>query len=331
MISLITGGGGFIGSHLAEKLVRLNHKVIVIDDFSIGRKKNLSQIRRNIKIINGTILNNKILSKYLKNVDNVFHLAAKADIVPSIENPNLYFDVNVKGTLNVLNASVKNKVKRFIYIASSSSYGIPKKYPTPESSNIDPQYPYALTKRLGEELVLHYSKVYNLNSTSLRLFNVYGPRARTSGTYGAVFGVFLAQKLSNKPFTVVGNGKQTRDFTYISDVVDAIVKVFRKKNLSGEIFNVGSGQTASVNKIVKLLGGKKIFIPKRPGEPNKTFADISKIKKKIGWKPKIKIEKGISYLLKDISNWKDAPLWTVTKIQKATKKWFLYLGKKRWR
>ena len=248
--------------------------------------------------------------------------------MPSIENPNLYFDVNVKGTLNILNQSVKNNIKRFIYIASSSSYGIPKKYPTPENSKIDPQYPYALTKRLGEELVLDYSKIYNLNSTSLRLFNVYGPRARTSGTYGAVFGVFLAQKIANKPYTVVGDGTQTRDFTYISDVVDSIIKVFKKKNISGEIFNVGSGKTVSVNRIIDILGGKKIFIPKRPGEPDKTFADIRKIKKKIGWRPKVNIEKRISYLLKDISNWKDAPLWTVKKIEKATRKWFLYLDKK---
>lgn len=329
MISLITGGGGFIGSHLADKLVSLNHKVIVIDDFSIGRKKNLSQIKNKIKIVNSSILDKKKISKYFKNVDNVFHLAAKADIVPSIENPNLYFDVNVKGTLNILNHSVKNDVKRFIYIASSSSYGIPKKYPTPENSIIDPQYPYALTKRLGEELVLHYSKIYNLNSTSLRFFNVYGPRARTSGTYGAVFGVFLAQKIANKPYTVVGNGTQTRDFTYVSDVVDSIIKVYKKKNISGEIFNVGSGKTVSVNRIVDILGGKKIYIPKRPGEPDKTFADIRKIKTKIGWRPKVNIEKGISYLLKDISNWKDAPLWTVKKIEKATRKWFLYLDKKK--
>ena len=329
MISIITGGGGFIGSHLAEKLIRLNHKVIVIDDFSIGRRKNLSKIKKKIKIINASILNQKKFSEYFKNADNVFHLAAKADIVPSIENPNLYFDVNVKGTLNILNQSVKNNIKRFIYIASSSSYGIPKKYPTPENSKIDPQYPYALTKRLGEELVLHYSKIYNLNSTSLRLFNVYGPRARTSGTYGAVFGVFLAQKIANKPYTVVGDGTQTRDFTYVSDVVDSIIKVFKKKNISGEIFNVGSGKTVSVNRIIDILGGKKIFIPKRPGEPDKTFADIRKIKKKIGWRPKVNIEKGISYLLKDISNWKDAPLWTVKKIEKATRKWFLYLDKKK--
>ncbi len=281
MISLITGGGGFIGSHLAEKLVKLKHKVIVIDNFSIGRKSNLKNIQNKIKIINQSILNEKEIEKYFKSVDNVFHLAAMADIVPSIENPKLYFDINVKGTLNILNLSVKNKIKRFIYIASSSSYGIPKNYPTSENSKIDPQYPYALTKRLGEELVMHYSKIYKLNSTSLRFFNVYGPRARTSGTYGAVFGVFLAQKIAGKPFTVVGNGKQTRDFTYVSDIVESIISVSKNKKVSGEIFNVGSGKTVSVNKIVSILGGKKVFIPKRPGEPEITFADISKIKKKL--------------------------------------------------
>ena len=328
MRSLITGGGGFIGSHLAERLVNLKHEVIVIDNFSVGRKSNLSQIKKKIKIINADILNKKAIGKHFKNIDNVFHLAARADIIPSIENPELYFDVNVKGTLNVLNLSVQNKIKRFIYIASSSSYGIPKKYPTPEDAEISPQYPYSLTKRMGEELVIHYSKVYNLNCSSLRFFNVYGPRARTSGTYGAVFGVFLAQKISNKPFTIVGNGEQTRDFTYVSDVIDSIVKVSKKKNISGEIFNVGSGKTISINRIVDIIGGKKIFIPKRPGEPETTFADIRKIKKKIGWKPKVNIIKGIGYLMKDIANWKDAPLWTVKKIEKATRKWFLYLDKK---
>jgi UDP-glucose 4-epimerase len=185
-----------------------------------------------------------------------------------------------------------------------------------------------LTKRLGEELVLHYSNLYNLNATSLRFFNVYGPRARTTGTYGAVFGVFLAQKLAKKPFTVVGNGNQTRDFTYVSDVIDALIEVLDYQNLKSEILNVGSGKTISINKIVKLLGGKKIYIPKRPGEPDITFADIKKIKKLTNWRPKISIEKGIDILLQNIDNWRDAPLWTPKKINKATKKWFYYLNKR---
>jgi UDP-glucose 4-epimerase len=328
MRSIVTGGGGFIGSHLCERLLRLGHKVTVIDNFLIGKRKNLETIKKKISIINADIRDYKKIVNHFKKTDNVFHLAALADIVPSIEKPYDYFSTNVSGTFNVLQASIKNKIKRFIYSASSSCYGVPKQYPTSETSEIDPKYPYALTKRLGEELVIHFAKIYNLNTTSLRFFNVYGPRARTSGTYGAVFGVFLAQKLANKPYTVVGDGKQTRDFTYVTDIVDALIKVFIKKNISGEILNVGSSKTVSVNKIITLLKGSKISIPKRPGEPEITFADIKKIKRLTNWRPKVSIKEGIKFMLKDIDNWRDAPLWTPKKINKATEKWFLYLNNK---
>ena len=322
---LVTGGAGFIGSHLCEKLIKLGHKVIVIDNLAIGKLQNLKSINNKIKFIKKDIRNYKAINKYFKNIDCVFHLAALADIVPSIDNPDDYFSTNVTGTFNILKACRKYKVPRVIYSASSSCYGIPKKYPTSEQAEISPKYPYALTKRLGEELILHFGKVYDLNVTSLRFFNVYGPRARTSGTYGAVFGVFLAQKLANKPFTVVGDGKQKRDFTYVSDVVDAIITLQKSKRFNGEIFNVGSNTTVSVNKIVKLLKGKVVKIPKRPGEPDITYADIRKIKKKTKWRPKIKIEKGINIMINNIDDWKNAPLWTPNKIKKATKSWFKYL------
>jgi UDP-glucose 4-epimerase len=325
---LVTGGAGFIGSHLCEKLVLEGHSIKVIDNFSIGRKSNLNKIKNKIKIYNKDIRNYDLIKKLFKDIDVVFHLAALADIVPSIENPDEYYSTNVTGTYNVLKLSSENKVKRFIYTASSSCYGIPNQYPTKETAKVDPQYPYALTKRLGEELVIHFSKVYKLNASSLRFFNVYGPRARTTGTYGAVFGVFLAQKIAKKPFTIVGDGNQTRDFTFVSDIVDAILKVSKNKKLIGEIFNVGSGKTVSVNRIVYLLKGKKINIPKRPGEPDVTFACIKKIKSKTSWKPKISIEKGIQIMLKHINDWKYAPVWTPSKISKQTKKWFYYLGKK---
>ena len=178
---------------------------------------------------------------------------------------------------------------------------------------------------MGEDLIIHWSKLYNIPFISLRLFNVYGTRSRTSGTYGAMFGVFLAQKLNGKPFTIVGNGKQTRDFTYVTDVIDAFLKAAKSK-IVNEVFNIGSGETVSINKIVKLLGGNKVFIKKRPGEPDCTFANISKVKKLIKWKPKIKIEKGIEYLIKDINYWKKAPIWTPKKINKATKLWFKYIS-----
>ena len=329
MKSIVTGGAGFIGSHLCERLVKEGHKVLILDNFSLGKKNNLKNIRNKVKMVKRDIRDLKSINNLFKGAHNVFHLAALADIVPSIENPDEYYNTNVTGTYNVLKASINNKVKRFIYTASSSCYGIPNKFPTKETSEISPQYPYALTKRLGEELVIHFANIYNLNATSLRLFNVYGPRSRTSGNYGAVFGVFLAQKIAKKPFTIVGDGTQTRDFTFVSDVTEAMLKVQKKSNLKGSIFNVGSGETVSVNKIAKELGGKKKRIPKRPGEPDVTFADISKIKRKTGWKPKISIKEGIKVMLSNLDDWKSAPVWTPKKISKETKKWFFYLGSKK--
>lgn len=321
---VVTGGAGFIGSNLVEFLLKKKWKVIVIDNLSTGNLDNIKNFKSKIKFIKSDISKIGRWSNSFRNVDIVFHLAALADIVPSIQKPTNYFKSNVTGTFNIVNVCKKYKVKKLLYSASSSCYGIPSKFPTNEKELINTQYPYALTKRLGEEIVLHWGKVYNLDVASLRLFNVYGPKSRTSGTYGAVFGVFLAQKLNNKPYTVVGNGKQTRDFTYVSDVVNAFYMA-SKKNTNSKVFNVGSGKTISINKIVEILGGKKIYIPKRPGEPDCTFADIRLIKEELKWSPKINIETGIKLLINEINYWKKAPIWTKSKISKATKDWFKYL------
>jgi UDP-glucose 4-epimerase len=261
-----------------------------------------------------------------KNVDWVFHLASLADIVPSIQNPESYFHSNVDATFYVLEAARHNNIKRFVYSASSSCYGIPDEYPTPEQSPIQPQYPYALAKRMGEELVEHWSQLYNLPAISLRFFNVYGTRSRTSGTYGAVFGVFLAQKLANKPYTVVGDGNHTRDFTYVTDIVSALIAAAESEK-TNKIYNVGSDTTVSINKIVELLGGDKIHIPKRPGEPDCTYADISKIKNELGWHPTITIEEGVEKILENIDYWRQATVWEPESIADATSDWFKYLDK----
>ncbi len=324
MKSIITGGAGFIGSNLVERLLDLKSEVTIIDNFSTGRLENIKPFKKFIKIINADISKKGNWQKSFKKKDVVFHLAALADIVPSITNAESYFKSNVVGTYNVLQACKLNKVKKIIYSASSSCYGIPKKYPTSESEKIDCRYPYSLTKYMGEELVLHWGKVYKIDAISLRFFNVYGVKSRTSGTYGAVFGVFLAQKLANKPFTVVGNGKQTRDFTYISDIVDALVTTCRS-NIKNEIINIGSGKSYSINKLVKILGGRIVYVPKRPGEPDCTWADISKAKKLLKWKPKVKFENGVKILLNNIDYWQKAPVWNQVSINKATKDWFKYL------
>ncbi len=323
---IVTGGCGFIGSHFSEFLVKKGFKVYVIDNFFSGKKTNLKK-SKNIIIIKEDILNRKKILFRIKNIkiEAIFHLAAMADIVPSIIDPLKYMDTNVMGTTKILEIAREKKVKKFIYIASSSCYGIPKKYPTQENSEIKCEYPYALSKNLGEQITMHWNKIYNINCNSIRLFNVYGPRSRTSGAYGAVFGVFFAQILKKFPLTVVGDGSQSRDFTYVKDVVEGIYKVF-KKGKNGRIYNLGSGKAPSINKIISLLNYKKrIRLPVRPGEPQKTLGSIRKIKKEIGWTPKIDIKKGVEEMKKNIDYWKDAPLWTKSKIKLATKDWFKYL------
>lgn len=328
MRALVTGGAGFIGSHLSELLLEKGYEVVILDNLSDGWLKNIKSFEKNknLQFYEVDIRDKDKIEKYFKGVDLVFHLAAKAAIVPSIESPREYFETNVDGTFNVLECARRANVKKFLYAASSSCYGIAKTYPTPESATISTEYPYALTKYLGECLVMHWAQLYSLPAISLRLFNVYGPRSRTTGAYGAVFGVFLAQKLNNKPFTVVGDGNQTRDFTYVTDVANAFLTAAESK-LSNEILNVGSGGHYSINLLVKLLGGEVVYIPKRPGEPDITFADISKIKKKLGWRAEISFEKGVSNLLSRINDFKDAPVWDPHNIKKATESWFKYLSK----
>lgn len=324
--TLVTGGAGFIGSHLVDRLLNDGHEVIVLDNFSTGRTQNLKQHKDNnkLKIVKADISEFHIIEQYFDGIEWVFHIAALADIVPSIKTPLEYHKSNVDGTISVLEASKKHDVKRFIYAASSSCYGIPDVFPTPENADIRPQYPYALTKNVGEQYVMHWGKIYGLPVISLRMFNVYGPRSRTSGTYGAVFGVFLAQKLANKPYTVVGDGKQTRDFTFVTDVVDAYIKA-AQSDLRNEIFNIGSSNTYSVNRLVELLGGEVTYIPKRPGEPDCTFANASKINSLLNWKPKTSFEKGVQIMLDNIDYWREAPVWTPESIGDATKEWFKFL------
>jgi len=271
------------------------------------------------------IRNRDQLQPCFRGIDWVFHLAGLADIVPSIEKPDLYFSTNVQGTLNALECARAAPVRRFIYAASASGYGIPDVYPTPETAANDPQYPYALTKCLGEELVLHWARTYRIPALSLRLFNVYGPRSRAAGAYGAVFGVFLAQKFHGKPFTVVGDGSQTRDFTYVTDVADAFLRAARSE-LTGEAMNVGSGGHYSVNRLVELLGGEVVHIEKRPGEADCTFADVKKIQRLLGWRASVSFEEGVAAVLRHLDDWRDAPLWDPDSIERATASWFRHLG-----
>ena len=232
---------------------------------------------------------------------------------------------NVQGTVCVLEAARNAQVEKLVYAASSSCYGVCTELPTTEQATIQPCYPYALSKYQGEQAVFHWGEVYRLPVNSIRIFNAYGPRSRTSGAYGAVFGVFLKQKLASKPFTVVGDGTQTRDFIYVSDLCRAFLSA-AETDICGEAFNAGAGNPQSVNHLVELLGGGEVeYLPKRPGEPDCTWADISKIKSELGWSPLVSFEEGVASMIDHIDYWQNAPLWDKSSINEATAGWFAAL------
>jgi len=329
-LDLVTGAAGFIGSHLVDRLLAAGRRVRALDNLSAGHRRNLAQHadHPNLEVAIADACDSKAMGRAMKGVRRVFHLAALADIVPSIENPEAYYRSNVDGTLVTLQAARAAGVKRFIYAASSSCYGIPDILPTPEEAAIRPQYPYALTKWMGESLVLHWARVYGVPALSLRFFNVYGPRVRTNGAYGAVFGVFLAQMLAGEPLTIVGDGEQKRDFTFVSDAVDALLRAAESDRV-GRPYNVGSDRPISVNELAKLLGARStVSVPKRPGEPDCTWADTARIKAELGWRPAVPVTEGVKRMLAEIEFWRDAPVWTPARIADATKVWFQYLGDK---
>jgi UDP-glucose 4-epimerase len=232
-------------------------------------------------------------------------------------------DINVQGTVRVLECARRAQVSKFVYAASSSCYGLAET-PTREDHPISPQYPYALSKYQGEQAAFHWHDVYGLPVNSVCIFNAYGTRVRTTGAYGAVFGVFFRQKLAGSPFTVVGDGSQTRDFVYVTDVAKAFFAAADTK-VSGERYNVGAGNPQSVNHLVEILDGPVEYIPRRPGEPDCTWADISKISSQLGWQPEVSFEDGVHKMAADIDRWQDAPLWNRETIAEATETWFRYM------
>jgi UDP-glucose 4-epimerase len=324
-IAVVTGGAGFIGSHMVDLLVKEGYSVRVIDNLVGGREENLKHHQTNPDVV----FEARDIRSYaaddilFKGAKFVVHFAGIGDIVPSIEQPMEYMSVNVQGTVHMLECARHARVEKFVYAASSSCYGLAKT-PTNEGHPIDTKYPYALSKFQGEQAALHWHSVYKLPVNSVRIFNAYGTRSRTSGAYGAVFGVFLRQKLAGKPFTIVGDGTQVRDFLYVTDVVKAFLKV-AKTDRVGRIYNLGAGNPQSVNKLVEQLGGEKIYIPKRPGEPDCTWSDISRITEELDWKPEVSFEQGVKNILDHIDYWKNAPLWDPDSIQQATQTWFKFM------
>jgi UDP-glucose 4-epimerase len=323
---VVTGGAGFIGSHMVDLLIQRGYDVTVIDNLVTGRLDNLKQHATGgqCDVVQMDMTTLSADSPLFQGAQYVFHFGGLGDIVPSIERPMDYMRANVDGTLAVLEAARHAGVARFVYAASSSCYGANPPVPTTEAAEIHTEYPYALSKYLGECAVLHWGQVYKLPVNSIRIFNAYGPRVRTTGVYGAVFGVFLAQKLAGQPLTIVGDGQQKRDFVYVTDLALAFLAA-AKTEATNQVFNVGTGNPQSINRLVELIGGETVHMPKRPGEPAATWADISKIQR-LGWAPRVSFELGVANMLDNIQHWSDAPVWTPETIHTATRAWFKALA-----
>jgi len=323
-VAIVTGGAGFIGSHMVDVLVERGFAVRAIDNLVGGREENLVHHRADVTLEKRDIRSFAPDDAVFCGAKYVFHFAGIGDIVPSIERPQEYMSANVQGTVHMLECARHAGVEKFVYAASSSCYGLAA-VPTREDHPIDTCYPYALSKYQGEQAAFHWHKVYKLPVNSIRIFNAYGTRSRTSGAYGAVFGVFLRQKLAGKPYTVVGDGSQRRDFLYVTDVARAFLAAAETGRV-GRIYNLGAGMPQSVNRLIELLGGEKSYIPKRPGEPDCTWADITRVSTELGWKQQVSFEEGVAKIVANIEYWRNAPLWDPASIAQATKTWFDYLS-----
>ena len=303
---LVTGGAGFIGSHIVDRLLDEGFKVRVLDNLSTGEKKNLAQHQNNksFQFIEGDIRNFDLVKNTVKGVDAVFHEAALVSVTRSVENPLLSNEINVTGTVNLLKACVDAHVKRFVYASSCAVYGDTETLPNHENLAPKPLSPYAVEKLAAEKYAKVFHNVYGLETVSLRYFNVYGPRQKY-GPYSGVISIFINRLLENKPPIICGDGEQTRDFINVKDVVEANMLALSKRKAVGEVFNISTGEATTINKLTetiqKIMGKtslKPVHAEPRPGDIKHSYGDITKARRNLEYEPKVQLEKGLSELVK---------------------------------
>jgi UDP-glucose 4-epimerase len=305
---LITGGSGFIGSHIINHLLKTGYETVVLDNFFSGKIENIKNHMNNKKfhLIKGDIRNPKDVKSAFENVEAIFHLAAIVNIPLSIENPSLVNEVNVQGTLNLLEASIKQNIRRFVYVSTCAVYGEARYLPIDEEHPTNPLSPYGASKLAAEHYCKVYHKIYGLPTTCLRFFNIYGPR-QPSGPYGGVITTFLESLKKNKPIVIFGDGNQTRDFLYVKDAVEACMLALTSKDCAGKTFNIGTGTKTSINELAQILIEQAdkshvevTHVTERKGDIKESYADIHKAKKELGFKPKFSIHEGLKELIKSL-------------------------------
>ena len=305
--AVVTGGAGFIGSHLSEELLKRDYQLVILDDLSTGKLENITAIinKKDVEFIKDSITDLSLLQKVFRNADYVFHLAAAASVPKSIENPQEAHEVNVTGTLNVLIAARDNKVKKVVNTSTCAIYGDEPRLPKKEGMPVNPLSPYSTTKWAAEEYCRIFQKVYRLRTVSLRYFNIYGPRQNPDSEYSAAIPKFIKLKLQGKTINIYGDGKATRDYTYVKDAVSALI-LAAESDASG-IYNIGIGKSITINELAELIGRltgnntPPAYGPPRPGDIIHSLADASKAKT-FGYSPKYSLEEGLKETIRYMSS-----------------------------
>jgi UDP-glucose 4-epimerase len=303
-LCLVTGGAGFIGSHLAEGLAAAGRRVRVLDNFDTGLRPNLARVRPEPEVVEGDVADPDVVNRAMAGVGVVFHLAALASVQRSVEDPGATHRVCATGTLNVLDAARRGGVRRVVYAASSSAYGVPEGEVQTELDPVRPLSPYAAAKLAGELYAESFAAAYELETVRLRFFNIFGPRQRADSPYSGVIALFIAALSAGRPPTVYGDGLQSRDFTYVTDVVQALTRAAAAPGVSGRVYNVGTGRSVNVLELIAALNhqlGTDVgpqHAPSRAGDVRHSRADITRARRELGYEPAVPFEAGLAETLR---------------------------------
>jgi UDP-glucose 4-epimerase len=306
MRALVTGGAGFIGSHIAQRLVETGHEVVVLDDFSTGSRANVAAIGNDVRVVEGDVRSLETVETCAAGCDVVFHEAAIVSVPFSVERPQESHDVNIQGTLNVLQAARKARVRRLVFASSAAVYGEEPTFPKTEAMRPEPVSPYGVEKLTGEHYLATWSKLFGVETVALRYFNVFGPRQDPRSAYSGVISIFVDRILGGRPITIFGDGAQSRDFVYVANVVEANIAAATREGISGRVFNIACGRRTTLTELATLIEGaagrtvERVFAEARAGDIKDSVADIARARAELGYVPAIGVDEGLKKLVEHV-------------------------------